>query len=55
MFAVIMYSTAALLILPSILLLRGKGAFLIAGYNTASPAQKAMYDEKKLCPVARCS
>ena len=51
MFSVIMYSTAALLILPSILLLRGKGSFLIAGYNTASPAQKSMYDEKKLCRV----
>ncbi len=27
----------------------GKGAFLIAGYNTMSPAEKAQYDEKKLC------
>ena len=27
----------------------GKGAFLIAGYNTASRAEKARYDEKALC------
>lgn len=51
MFAAIMYFTAALLIIPAILLLQGKGSFLIAGYNTASPAQKSMYDEKKLCRV----
>ena len=28
---------------------RGKGMFLIAGYNTASAAEKAKYDEDKLC------
>ena len=28
---------------------KGKGAFMIAGYNTASKAQKAQIDEKKLC------
>ena len=28
---------------------RGKGAFLIAGYNTASPEEKANYDESALC------
>ena len=28
---------------------RGKGAFLISGYNTASKAEKARYDEKALC------
>lgn len=27
----------------------GKGAFLIAGYNTATDAEKAKYDEKRLC------
>ena len=27
----------------------GKGAFLIAGYNTAPKAEKAKYDEKALC------
>lgn len=29
--------------------LRGKGAFLIAGYNTMSAEEKAQYDEKALC------
>ena len=28
---------------------RGKGAFLIAGYNTSSKEEKAKYDEKALC------
>lgn len=27
----------------------GKGSFLIAGYNTSSPGEKAQYDEKALC------
>lgn len=27
----------------------GKGSFLIAGYNTASKAERAKYDEKALC------
>ncbi len=30
-------------------LLCGKGADLIAGYNTASPAERAKWDEKALC------
>lgn len=29
--------------------LRGKGAFLIAGYNTAGKAEKETYDERALC------
>lgn len=40
---------AALFVLLGLLFSRGKGAFLIAGYNTASPAEKARYDEKALC------
>ena len=32
-----------------LILYRGKGAALIAGYNTATPAEKAQYDGKKLC------
>ena len=32
-----------------VILIRGKGAFLIAGYNTSSPQEKAMYNEKALC------
>ena len=36
-------------IIIGIVLCCGKGAFLIAGYNTASPEEKASYDEKALC------
>ena len=35
----------------SIILLSGRGSFLIAGYNTADKEEKAKYDEKKLCRV----
>lgn len=35
----------------AVILLAGKGGFLIAGYNTASKEKKACYDEKKLCRV----
>lgn len=35
----------------SIVLLSGRGSFLIAGYNTADKEEKAKYDEKKLCRV----
>ena len=42
----------ALLVVIAIFLLRGKGAFLIAGYNTMPSAKKARYDEKALC---RCT
>ncbi len=35
----------------AVVLLSGHGAGLIAGYNTASKAEKAKYDEKKLCRV----
>lgn len=40
---------AVLFVLLGILFSQGKGAFLIAGYNTASPAEKTRYDEKALC------
>ena len=36
-------------IIIGIVLCCGKGAFLIAGYNTASPEEKAIYNEKALC------
>ena len=42
---------AMLFVLLGILFSQGKGAFLIAGYNTASPAEKDRYDEKALCRV----
>lgn len=38
-----------LCLLLGILFSRGKRAFLIAGYNTASPEEKKTYDEKALC------
>ena len=43
----------ALVMIPmgiiTVVLLRGHGAMLIAGYNTASQAERDKYDEKKLC------
>lgn len=32
-----------------IVFLCGKGAMLIAGYNTSSPEERAQMDEKQLC------
>lgn len=49
--SIIEWSIAALFAVLAIILFSGRGAFLIAGYNTASKAEKAMYDEKKLCRV----
>lgn len=40
---------ATVFMLLGVLFSRGKGAFLIAGYNTASAAERARYDEKALC------
>ena len=40
---------AALFILLGVLFASGKGAGLIAGYNTLSPREKEKYDQKKLC------
>ena len=37
------------LVLLGIIFLKGKGSFLIAGYNTASKAEKEKINEKKLC------
>ena len=42
-------SIVALFVLLGVILSMGKGACLIAGYNTASEADKAKIDEKKLC------
>jgi hypothetical protein len=36
-------------IVMAVFLLYGKGAFLIAGYNTMSEEKRATYDEKALC------
>ena len=40
---------ALFFIVLGIVFLNGKGAFLIAGYNTASKGERARTDEKKLC------
>ena len=40
------------LVILGIVFSKGKGAFLIAGYNTATPEERARYDEKALC---RCT
>ena len=40
-----------ILALISIVQLTGRGAGLIAGYNTASKEEKSKYDEKKLCKI----
>lgn len=45
----IIYVVGAIFVLLTILLLSGKGAGLIAGYNTASEEEKEKYNEKMLC------
>jgi len=40
------------MLIISLFLLNGKGAFLIAGYNTMSKEEQAKYDEKAVC---RCT
>lgn len=47
----VVWLTGGLLFVVSIVLLSGKGSFLIAGYNTAPAEEKAKYDEKKLCRI----
>ena len=47
-----LWMVAALLAVLAVVFLAGKGAFLLAGYNTASPEEKAQYNEKRLCRVA---
>lgn len=42
---------AVILAVLSIILLSGRGSFLIAGYNTASEAEKKKYNEKMLCRI----
>ena len=41
----------AIFVLLGILFAHGKGMELIAGYNTASPEEKANYDTQKLCRI----
>jgi hypothetical protein len=42
-------TVVAVFLVLGIVFLKGKGSFLIAGYNTASKAEKENIDEKKLC------
>ncbi len=37
------------LIIMSVFLLKGRGAFLIAGYNTLPKSEQAKYDSKAMC------
>ncbi len=47
----LLYVVIVLFAALSVILLMGKGAWLLAGYNTASEKEKREYDEKKLCRV----
>lgn len=47
----VIWLVGAVLVVISILMLSGKGGWLIAGYNTASEEEKNKYDEKKLSRV----
>lgn len=49
MLLIIHLLVAALLVVLGFVFRKGKGSFLIAGYNTASAAEKAKINEKKLC------
>ena len=41
--------STGLVVIISIILMTGRGSFLIAGYNTMSKAKKARYDAVALC------
>lgn len=45
------YGVGILLLVLSLVLLFGKGSWLIAGYNTSSKEEKKKYNERKLCKV----
>lgn len=47
----LLYVMVALFAALSLLLMAGKGAWLIAGYNTVSEKEKQTYNEKLLCRV----
>ena len=51
----VVLSIGALLFLAlSIPLLAGRGAWLVAGYNTMAANQRERYDERKLCRATGC-
>lgn len=47
----IIWGIAVLMGVLTVVLLLGKGSFLIAGYNTSSKEEKKEYNEKRLCRV----
>ena len=47
----IMWVVFAIFVIATIILLSGRGANLVAGYNTASEEEKIKYDAKKLSRV----
>ena len=47
----IIWGIAVLMGVLSVVLLLGKGSFLIAGYNTSGKEEKKEYNEKRLCRV----
>lgn len=51
---IIIVVIALLFLVLGVVLFLGKGAWLIAGYNTASKEQQEQYDKKKLCRAAGC-
>jgi len=46
---VITIAVGGLLVILAIVLLSGRGSFLIAGFNTMSKDEKAKYDARELC------
>lgn len=48
---VIHLAMIVVLVILGLVFRSGRGAFLIAGYNTMSAEEKAQYDKKKLCKV----
>ncbi len=46
--AIVFFVLAALSVALAIVMFCGRGASLVAGYNTASPAKRAQIDEKKM-------
>ena len=51
---IIAWALNGIITIISLILLSGRGEFLIAGYNTMSKDRKARYDEKRLCRMIGC-
>lgn len=45
------WGVSALFLIVAIVLLSGRGSWMLAGYNTAPKEKKEQYDEKKLCRI----